>query len=39
VALRSRLRPAGRITVAAAGLGAGALLGVGWYGHRRRQRL
>jgi len=38
VALRSRFRPPEKATVAAAGLGAVALLGAGWYCHHRRTR-
>ena len=34
VALRSRFRPPGPATVAFAGLGAAALVGAGWFGHR-----
>jgi len=37
VALRARLYPSRATAVAAAGLGAVALLGVGWYGHRIRR--
>lgn len=36
IALRSRFRPHARTVAAAAGLGAVALLGAGWYGIRRR---
>jgi HAD superfamily hydrolase (TIGR01490 family) len=37
VALRSRFRPSGATTLAA-GVGAVALLGAGWFGHRLRTR-
>lgn len=37
VALRARFHPSGATTVAAAGLGAVALLGAGWYRHRIRR--
>ena len=38
VALRPRIRPATAAAVAGAGLGAAALVGVGWYGLRRNHR-
>jgi HAD superfamily hydrolase (TIGR01490 family) len=38
VALRLRFRPSQRATVAAAGLGAAALVGAGWFGRRHRLR-
>jgi len=38
VALRRFRAPEKRTTLAAAGLGAAALVGVSWYGHRRRTR-
>ncbi|MGH3568887.1 MAG: HAD family hydrolase [Pseudonocardia sp.] len=37
IALRARFHPPGATAVAAAGLGAVALLGAGWYGHRIRR--
>jgi HAD superfamily hydrolase (TIGR01490 family) len=37
VALRSRFRPPPAVAVAGIGLGAAALVGAGWYGHRMRR--
>ncbi|MGH3615644.1 MAG: HAD family hydrolase [Pseudonocardia sp.] len=37
VALHARFHPPGATAIAAAGLGAVALLGAGWYGHRIRR--